>query len=230
MRLFVTGNGIGTLGEKSLHAAMKDWYAEPGDRLEVAVDGYVVDIVRGDLLIEIQTANFSAIKRKLHRLTENRQVRLVHPIAEHKWIVRQNARGKQISRRKSPKRGRVEHIFDELVRIPVLVPRENFSVEVLLMNTDQVLRDDGKGSWRRKGWSIVDYRLLEVTRSVLLESSADFRALLPANLPDAFTTRDLADVLGMRRSFAQRMAYCLREMGEIEMVGKQGNALVYVVV
>ena len=42
---------IGTLNEKPLHAALKAWYAQPGDRLEVAVDGFVVDIVRGDLLI-----------------------------------------------------------------------------------------------------------------------------------------------------------------------------------
>jgi hypothetical protein len=219
--------GIGTLGEKSLHAALKDWYAGPDDRLEAVVDGYVVDIVRGDLLIEIQVANFSAIRRKLAALTENHRVRLVHPIAEQKWIVRQNGRGKPVGRRKSPKRGRVEHIFDELVRIPVLVPRPNLAVEVLLVHVDQILRNDGKGSWRRRGWSIVDERLLGVTGRVLLESPADFLALLPANLPEPFTTRDLADALGDRRSFAQRMAYCLREMGAIQVVGKNRNELRY---
>ena len=46
---------IGTLRERPLHASLKRWYAEPGDRAEVAVDGYVIDLVRGDLLIEVQT-------------------------------------------------------------------------------------------------------------------------------------------------------------------------------
>jgi hypothetical protein len=46
-------NTIGTLNEKPLHAALKQWYAEPEDRIEAPVDGFTVDIVRGDLLIEI---------------------------------------------------------------------------------------------------------------------------------------------------------------------------------
>ena len=63
------GNGshqISTLNEKSLHAALKEWYARRGDRLEVSVDGFLVDIVRPrrgkrarDLLVEIQTGNFA---------------------------------------------------------------------------------------------------------------------------------------------------------------------------
>ena len=71
---------IGTYQEKSLHAALKDWYASPGDLTEHPVDGYVVDLVRGNELIEIQTRNFAAIKRKLSQLLEEHPVRLVHPI------------------------------------------------------------------------------------------------------------------------------------------------------
>jgi hypothetical protein len=55
-------NGIGTLQETSLHSALKAWYARPGDRFEVFIDGFYIDIVRSELLIEIQTRNFSAIK------------------------------------------------------------------------------------------------------------------------------------------------------------------------
>ena len=56
-------NTIGTLNEKSLHAALKLWHAQPEDLIEVLVDGFTVDIVRGDLLIEIQTRNLSTIRR-----------------------------------------------------------------------------------------------------------------------------------------------------------------------
>jgi hypothetical protein len=63
---------IGTLNEKPLHAALKVWYALPGDRLEVSVGGFIADIVRGDLLIEIQTRHLAAMKRKLHALAEGR--------------------------------------------------------------------------------------------------------------------------------------------------------------
>ena len=80
-------HAIGTLNEKPLHAALKAWYAQPGDQLEAKVDGYIIDIVRGDLLVEIQTRNFAAIKRKLLALVPHHPVQLVYPIAREKWIA-----------------------------------------------------------------------------------------------------------------------------------------------
>ena len=127
---------IGTLGEKSLHSALKDWHAEPGDRLEVEVDGFHIDIVRRKILIEIQTSNFSSQRKKLKTLTEKHRVRLVFPIANEKWIVRLSADGvKRLGRRKSPKKGHLFHLFEELVSIPGLIRNENFSLEVLLIYT-----------------------------------------------------------------------------------------------
>jgi hypothetical protein len=65
---------IGRLNEKSLHADLKQWLAQPGDQFEVAIDGFVIDIVRGDKLIEIQTRNFGAMKRKLTQLLDHHPV------------------------------------------------------------------------------------------------------------------------------------------------------------
>ena len=59
---------IATMNEKPLHAALKRWYAEDGDRIEEPVDGFVIDIVRDKQLIEIQTRSFSSMKRKLNKL------------------------------------------------------------------------------------------------------------------------------------------------------------------
>ena len=72
---------IGTLRETSLHAALKTWYACPGDELEASVEGYQIDLRRGAQLVEIQTRNFAALKRKLTQLVERHPVRRVHPIA-----------------------------------------------------------------------------------------------------------------------------------------------------
>lgn len=68
-------SGIGLLNEKPLHASLKDWYAKSGDKFEVQVDGFVIDIVRNDLLLEIQTGNFASIKSKLTNLVHSHQVR-----------------------------------------------------------------------------------------------------------------------------------------------------------
>jgi len=220
--------GIGLLRETSLHAALKNWYAQEGDRMEVLIGGYVIDIVRDGLLIEVQTRGFSSLKTKLVRLTQNYPVRLVYPIAQEKWIVRISPDGQtRLARRRSPKRGRPEHLFNELVRFPTLVKNPNFSIETLLTQEEEIWQDDGKGSWRRKGWSIADRRLLAVHGSIALVSPQDFHALLPSGLPQPFTTTDLALASSVSRSLAQKMVYCLREMDTLRIVGKTGRSYLY---
>lgn len=220
---------IGLLRETSLHAALKTWYAQEGDRLEVLVDGYVIDIFREGLLVEIQTSNFSNLKVKLVQLTRNYPVRLVYPIAQQKWIVRVSLDGHtMLTRRRSPKHGRVEHLFNELVRFPALISDSNFSIEVLLTQEEEIWRGDGKGSWRRKGWSIADRQLLGVRDRLIFSTIQEFRALLPPDLRTPFTTRDLAQTLAIQQPLAQRMVYCLREMGVLEAVGKQRQAWLYI--
>jgi hypothetical protein len=54
---------IGTLNEGALHAQLKDWYRRRGDRVEQMVDGFVVDLIRGNLLVEIQTGGFTPLRR-----------------------------------------------------------------------------------------------------------------------------------------------------------------------
>jgi hypothetical protein len=219
---------IGTLQENSLHATLKDWYSLPGDQIEQQVNGYWIDIVRDDLLIEIQTRNFSAIKNKLHRLLENHPLRLVYPIPQEKWIVRLPMDSDQApSRRKSPRRGRLIDVFRELVRIPYLVTYPNFTMEVLLTREEEIRRNDGLGSWRRQGWSIVDRKLLDVVDRIRLETPSDFAVFLPDSLPQRFTNRELASELGVPHPLASKTAYCLRSMGLIEVAGKRGRAYLY---
>lgn len=217
-----------SMGENSLHDSVKLWYARSGDLVEEEVDGYVVDIVRGDLLIEVQTGNFSALKQKLSDLIKRHPVRLVHPVPERKWIVRVDRDlDSVLSRRKSPKRGRLEDLFQELVYIPRLIMDPNFSVEVLLVDSEDLLVDDGRGSWRRRRWSIHDRRLLEVKDRRVFNEPGDLRSLLPDALPEEFTTKELAAVSGIRLVLARKMAYCLRNMGAIDIVGRRGRSVLY---
>ena len=220
-------NHIGTLAEKSLHAGIKAWYGRQGDQFEVKVDGFVIDIVRGEQLVEIQTRHLYAMKRKLKKLLERHPVHVLHPIPQEKWIVRQTAEGEPVSRRKSPRRGQVLNIFDELVRIPHLLPHPNLTIGVLLTKQEEIWRDDGQGSWRRRRWSVHDCRLLGVLEYVTFVSPADFCAMLPSNLPQPFTSRELSQALRCYPALAQKMAYTLRKIDGLVVAGKQGNALLY---
>lgn len=225
---------IGTLAERSLHAALKRWYAQPGDQVEVPLEGYHIDLVRGDLLIEIQTRNFSALRRKLPKLLEQHHLRLVHPIASEKWLVRVAADGETVlARRRSPKRGSMLDIFDELVHLPAVLAHPNFSLDILLIREEEIRRvrhareAPAKRTRFPRDWDRHDHRLLEVLDSRRVESLADLRAFLPENLPAQFTNRELADALGGNYRRAQSMTYVMRQVGIVEILGKRGRAMLY---
>ena len=214
-------SGININNEKSLHSSIKQWYAVPGDRLEVKVDKYIIDLVREDSLIEIQTRNFSAIGNKLRALVKYNKVILVHPIAIEKYIVTIEESDKIISRRKSPKKGKLVDLFDELIRIPDLIDEENFILEILMTKEEEIRCKDGKGSWRRKGISIVDRKLVEVVEKVTFREGKDFLRFLPEELPENFTNKELAKTLKITVYKARKVTYCLRKMKLIKEVGKK---------
>lgn len=221
-------NHIGVLNEKPLHAALKLQYAESNDLFEVSTDGFLIDIVRGDLLIEIQTRSFASIKQKLALLVARHPIRLVYPIAQEKWILKLAEDGQsQISRRKSPKHGTLEDIFEELVSLPELLSHPNFSIEVVLIKEEEVRRYDRTRGWRRRGWVTHERRLLQIVARKLLRTPDDLSAVIPSILAEPFTTHDLAIAMGKSRRFAQKMVYCLRRMGSITSVGKHGNVVLY---
>jgi hypothetical protein len=221
---------IGVLNEKPLHAALKAWYAQPGDRFEVPLDGFVIDIVRDNVLLEIQTRHFGAIRSKLARLVSSHRVRLIYPIAQEKWIVQSPSTGNAFgTRRKSPKRGRVEDLFRELVAIPHLLSQQNFSLEVLMTREEERRRFDRRRRWRTGGWITEERRLLEVVDRRVFDGPTSWLTLLPV-FAEPFTSRDLAQAIGVRLDLAQKMTYSMRQAGLLRPLGKRGNATLYNVV
>jgi hypothetical protein len=225
---------IGLLKEGHLHASLKARYRRPGDQTEVRVDGYIVDIhrdggTRGDgRIVEIQTANFSSVARKMRDLVTRHHITLVHPVPRDRWIVKMPREdGGSTSRRRSPRHLEAADVFCELVSFPELIANPNFQVDVVLTEEETVWRFDTPKRWRRRGWIVVERRLLKVYETMSLRSRADYLSMLPPGLPAAFTTSDLAAALRRPRDVAQKMAYCLCKAGLIDKVGAQGNAVVY---
>jgi len=221
-------DGIGVKNESSLHSAIKEWYSLPDDEFEIEVDDFVVDIVRDDLLIEVQTGNFSGIKHKLRKLVQRHPLRLIYPMPVEKWLVYVSLSGNEVvCRRKSPYKGELIHIFRELVSIPTLINEGNFEIEVLMTREEEIRCRDGKGSWRRRGISIKDRQLLGISDRIVLRKKWDFLPLLPDDLSEPFSNMSLSASTGASIRDCRRMTYCLRKMGVIEQVGKDGNWLLY---
>jgi len=217
--------GIGTRGEGSLHAALKLELAQPGDRFEVPVQGFVVDVLRGDTCIEVQTGGFASMGAKLDRLLDDFHVHVVHPIAVASWIHRRD-----LPTRKSPRRGCLHDVFDELVSVPTMLDHPNLTLEVLLVEVDVVKVADPTMRRRRGGWRTVDRRLRRIVGRHGLRTTADLAALLPRDLPPEWTTRDVADRGGIDRRRAQQMAYVLRANELVVEVGRDRAGARYVLV
>lgn len=224
----MTAPGIGSVNESSLHSAIKTLYLPASDNPEVLVDGFIVDAVAGGQIVEIQTSSFSKIKKKLADLLARHRVKLVHPVAGAKTLTVYDRTGQNLLyRRKSPKRGRVIDVVNQLVFIPHLLLNPRFSLEVLLTEEEEVRWADGEGSWRRRGISIVDRKLLGVMDRVTFCCARDYAKLLPPELPPSFTNRVLAQTMDLHVGTVQKLTYCLRNIGLLRVSGRQGNALVF---
>jgi hypothetical protein len=213
---------IGVLNEGSLHRALKAAYRRPGDRVETPIDGFVVDLARDDLLIEIQTGSFGAMGRKLDHLLDAHRVLLVHPVAVDVVLHRDGRPA-----RMSPKHQSTRDLFEELVSIPTLVGHPNLTIDVVSCRIARRQVPDPTMRRRRGGFRTVDQHLIEVLDIERFETPADLLALLPAGLPEPFTTADVARAGAITRRLAQKMAYCLEGLDLIVPIGRRRDGIHY---
>lgn len=216
--------------ETSLHRQLKELYAADPARREVVLGAYRIDAVRRGHLIEIQHGSLSAIRDKIAHLLTEHKVTVVKPIIATKQLVKLDGKdGTELSRRLSPKRGTLLDVFDELVYFTRVFPHQRLTLETVLVDVEES-RYPGHGRRRRRrdrDFQIADQRLVQVVATHRFRTAEDLLRLLPTGLPAEFHTGHVAEGLEIPRWIAQRIAYCLRKMGAVELVGKQGNALLY---
>ena len=212
--------------ETSLHRQLKDRYGPGlGGHCEVTLKGYRIDAVAPDgALVEVQSGALGPLRAKLNRLLPEHRIQVVKPVVVGRRVVRRARRdGPDLSARRSPKRGTLVDVFDDLIGLARTFPHRNLAVEVLAVEIDEIRVP--RRRW--PGHQVVDRSLREVVSAVSLRAPGDLWSLLPAGLDGPFTTVDLANLLGRPIEFAQRVAYCLRLSGAAVMIGKRRNRLVY---
>ena len=186
------------------------------------MDGFVADILRGRSLIEIQTANFSGLGAKLDALLDGYDVTVVHPISVRTRLYRSDG----VSR-VSPVKRSVYNVVDELVRIPTMLDHPRFTLHVFLIEENQMRERDPSLRRGRGGWSVVGRSLERICEERVFTSGDDLAELLPERLADRFTTADIASEAGVGRAVAQRLAYCLRLLGQVEELSRTRAGVTY---
>jgi hypothetical protein len=209
--------------EGPLHAAIKAHLARPGDRLEVPVDRFVIDLVRADgELVEVQTGGFSPLRDKLDVLLDRHRFRVVYPVPAERRIIRTGESGEVVSIRRSPRRATAADVFDKLVSFPTLLAHPNFTLEILLTREDH-LRASAPVRTRRRTSDPGERRLVALLDRIEVRVPAEAMRLLPELPREPFSTRELSARLHCSGLLAQRTTYCLRMLGLIEHAGHRGR-------
>jgi len=216
---------IGMENESSLHRSLKFRYALPG-KTETERAGFICDAIGSENeAVEVQTGNFGALKKKLPALLKEGKVRLVYPVVVNKTIELYDNEGNLIHRKKSPKKGKAWDIFNELIYAPALVGMRGLIMEIMLVNAIERRRNDGKGSYHRKGISIEDRILENTIESIILKKKGDWQRFLP--LKGEITKKNLAAAARIQIFLAQRTLYVLEKAGIVKKIGKQARSWVY---
>lgn len=214
--------------ETTFHRQLKELYATDESQREVWVDGFRVDAAVNGVLIEIQQASLAALRDKTRELLTGHPMVIVKPLVAHKLLLKRNRTGGPVeSRRSSPRRQTLLHLFDDLVHFVTVFPHPRLTLEVLLTTQEEDRLSIVRRRWRGKDYRVEDRRLVAVQSRHALRTVDDLRRLLPDGLEQPFSTETLACAAEIPRWLAQKMAYCLRQTGAVEVIGKQKNSILY---
>lgn len=214
--------------ETTLHRQLKEHYAGDASCREVRLDGFRIDAIADGRLIEIQSAPLGAIRDKVRTLLGQHDVLVIKPLAARKTLIRlKKQNGPVVSTRASPRRETVCDLFVELVNFVPLFPHPRLTLDVLLTEQEEHRVPVKRRRRRGKDYRVLDRRLVGIVETHRFRTADDVLALLPSDLPESFTTLDLAQRLGIPRWLAQKMAYCLRRMEAIDVVGVSRRSRLY---
>ena len=209
------GKGIGTLGEKTLHLALKYYFAPDAETHERPLGGFIADAVTEDGVFEIQTHGLSRLKPKLDAFLPLCPVTVVHPVADPKWVCRADEYGEVLSRRKSPKHESVYTAMREIYTLREYLMRPNFR---LCICTVELTEYSVRQSSRK--WQKLD-RVPEALHDIrYLQSIADYAELLPDSLAEQFTVQMLSDAIHAPEMQTRLLISLLMRLGVIEESGR----------
>lgn len=219
--------GIGTLNEKCIHAALKNYYSNDYDQ-EAKIGGFFADIVTENGIFEIQTANWGKLNKKLEVMLEACHVTVVYPYEKRiKTGFVSDTSGELIREGSLRYNNSLSGFFLELYRIKSFLTDPNLTVCIAELEIERINYVSEK-TGRRRGRGKYTKTPKALRRELYLEKPEDYKIFLPEGLPDEFTVKELQALV--KATDAKIMLEILGYMGVTERFGKRGNSELYRVV
>jgi hypothetical protein len=224
--------GIGTLGEKRMHAIIKRYICEDHACHEVGVldTGYVSDVRIGNDVYEVQTGAFYPMRKKIAHYIENTSctVTVVHPISVERWVTWVDAKtGEVTPRKRSPKRERAIHLLPELYCLLPYLGDERLRFRLLMIEEEDFRTLSGRKDNRKRGARLYERMPLSLLGEIEFSSPADFSVFLPTDLPSPFTVKDFSQKTGLRGRDAYSAVHVLEKLGLITKTEPMGRAMAF---
>lgn len=218
--------GIGTLGERTLHATMKYCF-EPDPRFhEIPVEGFVTDIARPSGMVEIQTGSLYPLARKLPVLLRHGPVTVVHPLSVEKWVRWVDpATGEVTPPRRSPRPDRPSDALPELFWVRGLLAEPGLRICLVRLAVEDYRLKNGRGPDGKKGGARYERIPTAYLGQLTLCGPQDCAALLPEGLPPVFTAAEFAAASRLRGRRCSAALKLLNDCGILAHTGeKRGRA------
>ncbi len=221
-------SGIGTLGEKTLHAVLKNYFEPDSSRHEIKVGNYIADIAREHEIVEIQTRGFHTLSPKLSTFLVENFVTIVYPIIKEKQIFWLDPITMAVeSTRKSNKNGTIFDLLPELYRIRSFLSNPNLRICVTEVNVIEYRLLDGYGKDRKNHATKLDLVPSALLDEIYFETPNDYLRFLSDTLPENFSSADYRAMMKISSHTATAALGVLHTLGLIEQNGKKGRAFIY---
>ena len=118
-------------------------------------------------------------------------------------------------------------LVGELYALKQFLTAPGFAVEIAILSVEEYRLLDGYGEQKKRRATKYEKLPTALHELIRLQTPADYAALLPANLPLRFTSKDLKTLAKLRQDDAQKALNVLHALGVVERVDKQKNTYYY---
>ena len=222
------GGGIGMLGEKTLHSALKYYYEPNMLSHEQEAGGYLADIKNEEGIIEIQTGSLGALRQKLTEYLKTTEVTVVHPVIRRKTILWIDEKTFETRRSRSSKAQKPVDAFGQIMYLGPLPANSRLKIALPILDIDEqrLVKTTRRGRTTFKKLDRIPTALID---EIILTCPEDYLYFVPEallNKPSGFTAAELIKHARYKEASARALLYTLMNMGLVKRE-RSGRSYLY---
>ena len=217
---------IGEYQEKAIHFILKNYFENDNEKMEVKLDGMVMDIVNEEGIIEIQTKNFDRLRNKLDKFLDNNSFTIIYPLIKSKKITWLNSKNAADYNRKSPINMNIFNSFKELYKIKKYLKHKNLHFCFLFLNIIEFKHLDGYGKDKKKKASSFNKLPIDIDEIKYIDNYQEFESIFDGN-ENEFTSKELSKMKKIKLKDAQVALNVLNYLEIVERIGKSERSYIY---